>query len=284
MLRTALTALFSTALAAATLLVPGGAPASAQTFGYSISNSGPLANHLFQIELTTGVSADLGLVNFWDAEGMAATGSTLLAIGGSESELWDVTAPPGALIGATGFREGLDAGLAVDPTTGYAYNINGGFGGSILYRVNPLSGSTSEIGSSSIYADSLGINSLGEAFALDVFNTNSLYRVNLSTGNLALVGALNVAGLDFDQTGADFDALDRLWVIDDDGLIFQVNTATGAATQIAQTTLNGSPVTGFEGLAIVKTNNIPEPGTLALLGLPLLPYLIVARSRRRNAS
>ncbi len=107
---------------------------------YSVMSNGN--GHLYQIDLSTGAATDLGLVGFGDAEGLAFWNGRLLAIGGTVNELWDITTPPGSLIGATGTRVGIDAGLGTNPVTGKVYNYQGSVSTSGLYEVNPNTGAT----------------------------------------------------------------------------------------------------------------------------------------------
>jgi hypothetical protein len=229
----------------------------ASPIGYAVQSNGN--DHLYQIDLGTGAYTDLGLVNFVDAEGLAFAGNSLYAIGGSVSEFWNITTPPGFKVGDTGSRNGIDAGMDYNRLTGIMYNINGG-GGSDLYTVNLATGAATSVGSSSFFADGLGINSKGEAFAADWIFSDSLYSVNLSTGALTLVGSLGLGDVS-QQSGLSFDQFDILWALTDDGRIYTLNTSTGAATFVANT------ITACEGLAI---NTVPLPPTVLLLGSGLL--------------
>lgn len=103
--------------------------------GYSVRSNAD--DHLYRINMQTGVATDLGLIGFGDAEGLAFDNlGRLFAIGGTESQLWNITSPPGLLVGNTGVRNGVDAGLGFDRTTGTMYNANGTGGSSSLYRIN----------------------------------------------------------------------------------------------------------------------------------------------------
>ena len=245
-------------------LLAGLAPsAQAGPIGFSVTSD--TTNRLYEIDLQTGVATDRGPVAFLDAEGLAFAGSTLYAIGGGVDQFWNLTTPPGFLVGPTGPRFGDDAGLAFDPVSGRMFNLNGDFfggAGSALYQVNIATGAATLVGSSTIRADSLGIDQNGNAFAAEV-PTGGLFRVNLATGALTLVGPLGFTaqvdnGLDFDDAGT-------LWMLTDDGRTFTVNPNTGAATFVANVTAGGQRLTGFEGLAIQQA--IPEPSSLLLVGL-----------------
>ena len=117
-----LTALLAGALIAATL--------SAAPICYSVNSNG--TDRLYRIDLTTGVATDLGALSFIDAEGVEIVNGTIYGIGGTTNEFWNLTTPPGSLIGATGTRNGVDAGLGYNPATGTLYNLNGSSGSSSL--------------------------------------------------------------------------------------------------------------------------------------------------------
>src|SRR6187399_2233445 len=106
---------------------------TAGPIGYAVRSNGN--DHLLSIDLATGVATDLGLVGLTDAEGLSFVGSSLYAIGGTVNQFWNITTPPGALVGATGARSGTDAGLGYDSTTGTLYNIQREANGSSLYTI-----------------------------------------------------------------------------------------------------------------------------------------------------
>jgi hypothetical protein len=253
----------------------------AAPFGFSVSDT---TNRLYRIDLATGVATDLGQLNYPqddELEGLASRGGTLFGVGEANygpGGLYNITTPPGTLIGQTGVRFGTEAGAAFNPLTDVLYNIQGDDLSDIgtrsaLYVINPLTAASGLVGTSSIYADGLAINSNGEAFATDFRLSGSLYRVNLATGALSLVGSLGLGagGTGFDS-GLAFD-LDTgiLYAIREDGAIYTLSTTTGAATFRAFVTLpNGTRVPGdLEGLDIprpAQATAVPEPATMLLLG------------------
>ena len=88
-------------IAALAIVAAGNAFAGASVIGYSVMSNGD--DHLYEINFTTGSATDLGLVNFDDAEGMAmGADGTIYAAGGTVQDLWNITTPPGSLIGAMG--------------------------------------------------------------------------------------------------------------------------------------------------------------------------------------
>ncbi len=256
------------------LALIGVAPVLAGPTGYSVRSNAD--QHLYSIDLATGVSTDLGLINFADAEGLAFVGNQLYAIGGTVDEFWNITTPPGVLVGATGPRIGIDAGLDFDQTQGKMYNLNGDFTGSALYEINIANGVATLIGTDAIYADGLAIDSNGIAFAADWANSEALYTVNLGSGGLTLVGPLGVSSVV--QSGLAFDAADVLYSLSSLGEIYTLNTSTGQATFQAQVTLSGIAIEGFEGLAI----QVPEPSALALAVVGMLGMTAWRLRRRRG--
>lgn len=221
--------------------------------GYSVRSD--VDDHLYSIDLTTGVATDLGLVGLTDAQGLEFVGSTLYGIGGTVEEFWDLTTPPGSKIGDTGPRSGIDAGLGYDPTTSKMYNIQRDGSGAYLYEVNLLTGAATFIGSDPAgIPDGLAIDSTGVAYAA---STDSLYTVDLGTGSLTLVGNFPQV---WAECGLSFDSGGTLWGIFDNGEIYTFDTLTGASTFVSQVTLDGNPIDGFEGLAIppLPPFEIPE--------------------------
>ena len=222
-------------------------------FAYSIQSNGD--DRLYQINLLTGQAKSMGdPMTFGDAEGLTFGPRGLLyAIGGSFDELWNVTSPTGSMIGATGPRTGGEAGLEF--YDGVLYNMNGGGGGSTLYRINTSNGAATAIGSTTIFIDGLAIRSDGTAYGTDWLFTDSLYEVNLATGATTLVGSLGLGNV-IAESGLAFIG-HTLYAITWDGEIYTLNTATGAATLVATVTIDGCTLAGgWEGLAIAPCSAV----------------------------
>lgn len=281
--------LFSTSVSSLVLaLLVAIESAIAGPIGFSVRSEGN--DHLYRIDLLMGVATDLGLVGpvtGSDFEGLAFVGSQLYAIGTgtvTNHQLWNITEPPGFRVGRTRIEgQGVDAGLDYDARTGTLYAYEGSYGYGALYSIDPATGVAKNIdpdtgvavpiGRNKQFADGLAIDQTGQAFVIDGIFSDSLYRLNLSTGAVLSVGSLGFAsnsnfGLSFDPSGI-------LWGLNRLGEIYQISTATGAATQIANVTLNGTRLAGFEGLAVV-----PEPAflTLFVIGLAGLGFT----QRRRS--
>jgi hypothetical protein len=225
-------------------------------------------NQLATVDVATGATSLIG-----------GTGVTLTDIafsptgdlyGISFTNLYRVNAGTGAtaLIGGLGAVSGA-ANALVFGSDGTLY-----MAGSSLYTVNTLTGAASAIGA-------IGFQSGGDlAFIGSTLymatSGNQLVEVDLTTGAGTLVGNLGVANM-FGLATPDNATLYGVA----GQSVYLINTSTGAAT--FQSTFAPNLPGGAFGLAFRTESgggDVPEPGTLALVGLALL----AAAARRRRAA
>ena len=265
-----------TLIGAGTLLSASAAMAGQSIIGYSIASNGD--DHLYEINFSTGIATDLGLVGLDDGEGMAmGANGTIYAVGGTVFELWDVTTPAGSLIGPTSEFAGIDSGMDMHNSNGMLYVVSGNLDDTSLYTVDPTNGSTTLMGAGVYFADNLAISDTGVAYATDWIFNQSTYTVNLATGEATLVGALGFQGSQ--QAGSDFATDGNLYVLHGSGEWYTVDTGTGAATLGGVIRdAAGAPLTGFEGLAM---NPVPEPASYAGMAIGIV---LLALARRRRVS
>lgn len=188
----------------------------------------------------------------------------------------DLQSPPERIVGVTQGRIGTEAGAAYDPTTSTIFNVQSDDLAdpivTALYRI-PAEPPTDENGdvidgplveelvgtTEGIYVDGLAIDSEGNAFASDFRLTDSLYSVDLETGDLSLVGSF---GLDFDveeDSGLDFAPDGTLYGITEDSNLYTIDTETGAATfvnEIIDVATGELVPADIEGFAIADAANL----------------------------
>ncbi|MEZ6234264.1 MAG: GC-type dockerin domain-anchored protein [Phycisphaerales bacterium] len=217
---------------------------------YSVQSNGD--DHLYRINLMTGVATDLGLIGLNDAEGVSdGPGDRLFAIGGTVEEFWNITSTPGSLVGATGPLGGIDSGLDWDGTTMWHAGANTGATGTLINRVNPATGAVTNVSTAAgVFFDNIAVDGNGMAYGVDGIFTDSLYRVNPNTGATTLVGNLGLGDISV-QVGTSFGPGGRLFALFSDGNIYTIDTNTGAATFQAAVTVGGVPTGGWEGLGII---------------------------------
>lgn len=248
------------------------AVAHAQPVGYAVQSDGD--DQLYSIDLGTGVGSAIGPSGFADIDALTfdPSGTTLYGVDTSTAQLVicsvingacsAVGGPLGAKVNATGLAFGCDGNL---------YMGNEDDQG--LYRVDPVSGAATLIGSGSgedltaLAARAATPGCASGLFGVGDDADDTLVCLDTVSGTATPIGDLGIVssdgGLDFDDTGV-------LWFLDDDGNVYNLDPATGAATATATTDA------GFEGLAVAAAvcgsgpPPPPPPPPSSILEVPTL--------------
>jgi PEP-CTERM motif len=262
------------AAAAAVLLSAGLAQASAL---YATSFGGA-TSQLYTVDPTTGAVALVGTVDAQVGDLTSLGGSTLMGVDlGSRNALVTIDPLTGGLlstVGITGAR-GAITSIAADPTTGKLYgNTTTGFGGDDqLYLIDPTSG----------VATLLGAIGFRDVYALGFTQGGELLGISNSTEQLLSLSVLSGLGTAIGATGSNlqYDIASR----PEDDLLFGLSsldmglktydTTTGAASAVGPYGVS----VNLAGLAFLGSATVPEPSTLAILGLGLAGLGVTRRRR-----
>jgi hypothetical protein len=239
--------------------------------GYSVLGNGttnPIGGQdkLYSIDLNTGIATAIGLTGFADIDGLAFKPGTSTLYGIDERTnvlvTLDITTGIGTSVGALGHQ--ASDGALVFTQSGELYWGDERRG---LFSVDILSGAATSILGGAL--DITGLTARGEQLFAVRDNSNTLITIDKTNGAISNIGSLGVnfqddAGLSFDSTGT-------LWSLADTndntgGLIYKLNTATGAASLVANVSCTGV-CEDFDSLAIMR---VPEPSSLAVFALGIL--------------
>ncbi len=211
--------------------------------GYVVDAGG--TDHLWMIDLDSGLPTDMGPVGYGNVEALAfAPNGTLYGIDAVREELItiDLVTGAGSQVGYLGVE--IDGpGLAFD-VLGNLWMVDNSTQN--LYSVDPRSGHATIIGTLGQQVTGLAARGM-QLFGLGGDGTNNLVTINTATGAATPVGSLGTVTVQ--NGGLGFDAEGSLWGITDTipATVFNIDTGSGAATVQGTITLG---LAGIESLAI----------------------------------
>lgn len=213
---------------------------------------------LFTVDLTNAATTSIGLATplrnglAFDTDGTLY--STERGLFGS---IDPTTAVPTLIGGPTGHDlQGLD--FSSDFSTLYGVEFDTGN----LYSIDKTTNATTFIGATGINRpSSIAIDSFNTAFVIETFGSGTLFRIDLTTGAiLSTIGSVGegITAMAFDDTNV----LYGVGIGTDD--LYRIDTTTAAGT-----TIGHLPFNDVRGMSFQVAVQVPEPATLALLGIGL---------------
>jgi len=265
--------------------------------GYSVRSD--VDRKMYRINMMTGVATELGPTGFNKIEALAINSAgEIFGVNPATAQLVKCLSTTGACT-AVGLLNGVaqlqtNAGMAFS-TAGVLYLAMN----AVVYRVDPLTAATVALGSSGPALSGLAGVAPSATCASGLFgiggNTDrgKFYCINISNGVATLLGSIGLTPLD---SGLDGDPITGLvWGVSNDtpGQVFAIAPETLALSNLNTVTLAGSPIGGFESLAIVHVADevagpTPVPTlsqiALILLALSMAAVTTLTLSRRARAA
>jgi hypothetical protein len=278
--------------------------AHAQPFGYSVRSD--TDDRLYRINLATGAATQLGLTGFGKIEGLAlsATGELfgVHLIPSQPAQLVKCSTTTGActLVGTTSATSGGTAGLAFS-STGQLFLATS----SVVFTVNPVTGAATALSAASgpavsgLAAGATTATCTSGLYALaGNVDAGKFYCVNTASGALTLLGTLTSltattaidGGIDGDRTTGLVWGITNPSDANAPAQIYSITPLTLAVSAFTPVTLNGTPIGGFESLAVepsVLGSIVPTIPTTSQYGLLAVTFGLCAFAlmaiRRRDA-
>jgi hypothetical protein len=265
--------------------------ALAAPIGYSVRSD--VDQRLYRVDMATGVATEVGPTGFTKIEGLAINAAgELYGVNPRTAQLVKCSTVNGACT-AVGilpnvFAGSTNAGLAFSSSGLLYLAIN-----TVVYRVDPASAGTVALNSSGPALSGLAGVSPSATCASGVYglggNTDQgkFYCINTVNGVATSIGTL--PSVTSPDSGLDGDVTTGLvWGVTNDtpARVFAVDPASLAISNQNTVTLAGSPIGGFESLAVARST-VPPPGpvttnsepavvpTLSLAGLLAMSLLLV---------
>jgi hypothetical protein len=258
--------------------------------GYSVRSDGD--DRLYRINLGTGAATQLGLSGFPKLEGLAMNAAgDLYAVNPSttsaQSQLVKCATDTGvcSAVGVLGVVtiSGTNAGLAFTPAGQLYLALNAS-----IYVVNPATGATAFIGSNGTAISGLAATAPTTNCASGLFgiggnsNAGTLYCVSTVNGSVISLGRVGTAPTD---AGLDADpSTGLLWEITNPtdaaapAQIFSFSPVTLTQSTPVNVTLDGTPIGGFEGLAVRAGIAATQPPVLPAADEPIRVPTLSQRS------